>query len=156
MINIQRMESQRHLKYVERLKVESEQLKFVGTIEEILSGLEPECEAHVILNDNEVVGFFLLDLGFAKRYGFAESDCVGLRAFFIDHRHQGKRYGTKAIEQLRHHVKKYYPKTSSIYLTVNCKNPVARSCYLKAGFEDTAELYLGGAAGPQHIMRLMI
>jgi hypothetical protein len=46
-----------------------------------------------------------------------------------------------------------YEKYRSIYLTVNCKNFIAFSCYQKGGFEYTNEKYLGGAAGPQFIMR---
>ncbi len=33
------------------------------------------------------------------------------------------------------------------------QNQAARACYLKGGFEDHGEQYLGGPAGPQHIMR---
>lgn len=39
-------------------------------------------------------------------------------------------------------------------LTVNARNPAARAVYLAGGFADTGELYLGGPAGPQHVMRL--
>ncbi len=39
-------------------------------------------------------------------------------------------------------------------LTVNVRNQVARRLYLRHGFSDSGQLYLGGNAGPQHVLRL--
>ncbi|GAM64435.1 histone acetyltransferase HPA2 [Vibrio ishigakensis] len=57
------------------------------------------------------------------------------------------------VQQLPRFLQETYSDYHAVYLTVNCKNPAAFQCYLKAGFVDTEELYLGGDAGPQHVMK---
>jgi hypothetical protein len=53
---------------------------------------------------------------------------------------------------LPNYLSEAYPNHLNIFLTVNCQNSTAKDLYLKGGFEDTNNLYHGGAAGPQHIM----
>jgi len=43
-----------------------------------------------------------------------------------------------------------------VVLTVNVRNQVARQLYLRHGFTDTGKLYLGGSAGPQNVLRLVL
>ena len=74
-------------------------------------------------------------------------------AFVLDKNQQGKGLGTGTVKALFPYLQANYSAYESIYLTVNCKNPAAFNCYQKGGFEDTNEQYLGGAAGPQFIMR---
>lgn len=137
------------------LSVDDSQLKYVGTTEEILRELPSSCIAHVIKFGEEVVGFFLLDFNYSDSYEFAcDKPCIGLRGYLIDARQQGKGHGVQAVKLLPDYVKSQFPDVCKIYLTVNCKNPIAKMCYEKAGFVDGGELYLGGAAGPQHIMSL--
>ena len=38
----------------------------------------------------------------------------------------------------------------------NLRNTAAIRAYIKAGIEDTGDIYSGGIAGPQHIMRLQL
>ncbi|NVJ58008.1 MAG: GNAT family N-acetyltransferase [Vibrionaceae bacterium] len=143
------------LEKVLELSVDDSQLKYVGTTEEILNGLPDSCIPHVIKCGEEVVGFFLLDFSYSESYEFArEKPCIGLRAYLIDARQQGKGYGVQAVKLLPNYVKSQFLGVRKIYLTVNCKNPIAKKCYEKAGFIDSGELYLGGAAGPQYIMFL--
>ncbi|MDA0149578.1 GNAT family N-acetyltransferase [Vibrio sp. LaRot3] len=153
MITISEMNSD-HLAQVSLLKVVEEQEKFVGTMDEILSDVNDEVHPHVILHQDKVVGFFLIDTYYQYGYDFCLQDGLGLRAFFIDATEQAKGYGTRAVEALSGHLSLNYPRFKSVYLTVNCKNPAAYSCYQKAGFMDTGKLYHGGAAGPQHIMQM--
>ncbi|CAM2834384.1 GNAT family N-acetyltransferase [Moritella viscosa] len=78
---------------------------------------------------------------------------VGLRTFAIDFNQQGKGLGTSSVKALFPYLKENDSSYNFVYLTVNCKNPGARVCYLKGGFEDTGKQYLNGAAGPQYIMQ---
>jgi hypothetical protein len=48
------------------------------------------------------------------------------------------------------------PGAKSIILTVNCKNPAAYAAYISGGFVDTGAQYVGGNAGPQFIMQLVL
>ncbi|UTV29171.1 GNAT family N-acetyltransferase [Photobacterium atrarenae] len=154
MIRIEAMKPH-HLDEVIQLSVSDEQLPFVGTIDEILVNIDSVVHPHVILSDDHVVGFFLVDTTYANNYEFAESGSLGLRGYLIDQQYQGQGFGKSAVQQLSGFLAQAYPQFRQMYLTVNCKNPGAKHCYLSGGFEDTGSLYHGGAAGPQHIMKLM-
>ncbi|UXH99901.1 GNAT family N-acetyltransferase [Photobacterium sp. TY1-4] len=153
MIRIEAMKPH-HLDEVIQLSVTDEQLPFVGTIDEILVNIDSVVHPHVIVSDGHVVGFFLIDTTYANNYEFAEPGSLGLRAYLIDQQYQGQGFGKLAVQQLNGFLAQAYPQFQQMYLTVNCKNPGAKHCYLSGGFEDTGSLYLGGAAGPQHIMKL--
>lgn len=135
------------------IRLAEEQIKFAGTAEEFVSSSSNTTHLHVIKCSGIVVGFFKLDIAYSTSHAFCPSDGIGLRALAIDISEQGKGLGTSAVKALLTYVKLNYPAFRWIYLTVNCKNHGAKVCYEKAGFEDTFELYLGGLAGPQHIMR---
>ncbi|WP_070967005.1 GNAT family N-acetyltransferase [Vibrio sonorensis] len=139
---------------VAKLEVHDDQLPYVGTINEILAVVNNDVHPHLILSGGEVVGFFLIDTTYWCNYSFCDGESLGLRAFFIDKRAQGRGLGKAAVKSLAQYLSRQYSGFEKIYLTVNCKNPAAYSAYLKAGFNDTEELYRGGPAGPQHIMLL--
>ena len=84
----------------------------------------------------------------------ARADELGLRAFMIHSRDQGKGYATAAVLALKPYLAARYPKRSAVLLTVNMQNPGAIRCYLKGGFADTGGIYPHGLAGPQHILRM--
>lgn len=134
--------------------VNEDQKKFVGTISDALDATTDRVHLHLILDENLVVGVFLIDLSYPEKYDFAPLDSLGLRAYMIDSRYQGIGVGTLAIKLLPAYLKDIYAHHNYIFLSVNCKNPIARRCYLSGGFLDTEQLYLGGAAGPQNIMKL--
>ncbi len=152
MLSLQRMQ-EKHREQVLQLEVHPDQVKFVGEIEEILANESKQVLPHVMVDDGQVVGFFLIDLSYPQHYEFASSNSLGLRAYFVGRQFQGKGYGTLGVQYLLSFLQETYSDYHAVYLTVNCKNPAAFQCYLKAGFVDTEELYLGGDAGPQHIMK---
>ena len=153
MISVNKMTLE-HLRAVRALSVAEEQSKYVGNIEEILKCASKHVHSHVIRMGQQVIGFFLLDTQYPQNYDFCPANSLGLRAFFIDDNQQGKGYGKQASKQLKPYLSKHYSSYRSVYLTVNCQNPVAYSCYQNAGFLDTNEQYLGGLAGPQHVMKM--
>lgn len=141
-----------HLAEVAELQVAPQQVQFVGTIEEIMVNIDHLIHPHVMLFNDQVVGFFLIDTTYSAHYKFAVAGSLGLRAFFVSERFQGRGIGKQAVQQLNTYLSIHYPHYDTVYLTVNCKNPAAKHCYESGGFIDTGELYLGGDAGPQHIM----
>ena len=141
---------------VAHLAVSEDQRAFVSTMAELYEIAAPEFHFHVIEVDGEVVGFFNLDVVYGDRYDFAEPGDLGLRSYLIDERHQGKGYGKAACQALGAYLRNHYANHPAIVLTVNCRNQGAYKAYLSAGFEDTGALYHGGAAGPQHIMRMTL
>ncbi|CAK2968901.1 GNAT family N-acetyltransferase [Vibrio crassostreae] len=152
MITIERL-NDAHIEQVNEIQLADEQVKFAGTAAEFLLDGSETTHLHVIKSDNEVVGFFKLDIAYPDFYEFCPEGSIGLRAFVLDKNQQGKGLGTGTVKALFPYLKANYSAYESIYLTVNCKNPAAFNCYKNGGFEDTNEQYLGGAAGPQFIMR---
>lgn len=147
---------------VETLEVEPSQLRFVGTMEEILA-ISGGAIVPVLIwykatsaDEESLVGFFLLDKDYGREHSFAAVDDIGFRAFLIDSRFQGIGLGKAVMTQLPHFVRGRYPQFRRIALTVNLKNPRALGLYLKNGFNDSGEHFLGGSAGPQHILFLTL
>ena len=152
MVTIERL-TEAQIESVKKVKLAAEQVKFAGTAEEFLQDGSETTHLHIIKLNNEVVGFFKLDIVYSESYKFCPESGIGLRAFVLDKNQQGRGLGTRAVKALFPYLKEHYSSFEFIYLTVNLKNPGAIACYEKGGFEKTDELYLGGAAGPQHIMR---
>ena len=121
-----------------------------------LGMLAPGEEAWAVLDGPDVVGFFVLDRHFSRSNPFAGAQEIGLRSLLIDASLQGRGLGRAVMEALPGLVERDYPGTTGVVLTVNARNPGARTAYLRAGFIDTGEIYLGGGSGPQHVMRLRI
>jgi RimJ/RimL family protein N-acetyltransferase len=108
-----------------------------------------------IVADSEPVGFFVLDAaGVPGGHGIPDS--VGLRAFFVDARHQGRGCGTAALAALPEFTRTHFPSARAVVLTVNTSNEAARRVYARAGFRDTGNVYMGGALGPQQVLVLSI
>lgn len=152
MVRMDKMTSQ-HVGDVIALGVGEGQRQFVGSIDDILAIINAQIRPHVILADDQVVGFFLIDTVYEQTNDFATPHSLGLRKFFIDKHHQGKGYAKQALHLLPDYLTATFPNHSDVFLTVNAKNDPAKNLYLKSGFQDTNELYLGGPSGPQHVMK---
>ncbi|MGO1073803.1 GNAT family N-acetyltransferase [Lysobacter sp. CA199] len=144
---------------VRALQVAPEQLQFVGDTAYNLdqTRLDPNSEAMAVLAGERVVGFYRLDFSVAAIAGRPLGEpSVGLRAYVIDRREQGRGYGSAAMLACAEDLRRRYPDRRLLALTVNVRNRSAYGAYLKAGFADTGELYHGGSAGPQHLMLLRL
>lgn len=156
MISIEKYSDEKKYE-VSLLCVKPEQTMFtVGNISDVIASLQEHEHPYLIIANENVVGFFLLDLSYTQTYGFSELKAIGIRALFVDHRFQGKGIATRAIKLLPSYVASHYPDFEVLQLTVNCRNKAAYHCYRKCDFEDTEALYHGGPAGPQHIMQQRI
>ncbi|MGC3835237.1 GNAT family N-acetyltransferase [Moritella viscosa] len=152
MLTIEKL-TQSSVEKVRQVILTEEQVKFAGTAEDFLESGNDTIDLHIIKLNDEVVGFFKIDVMYTLGDEFHVENGVGLRAFAIDFNQQGKGLGTSSVKALFPYLKENYSSYNFVYLTVNCKNPGARVCYLKGGFEDTGKQYLSGAAGPQYIMQ---
>ncbi|BDU18380.1 GNAT family N-acetyltransferase [Lysobacter auxotrophicus] len=140
---------------VRELRVAPDQYRYVGDTTFNLGDTlrDPMSEAMAVIADDAVVGFYRLD--FAPNAVVGRSlgmPSVGLRAFAIDHRQQGRGFGQAAMRACCDDLRERHPEREVLVLTVNCINAPAISAYLKSGFKDTGELFHGGSAGPQHVM----
>jgi len=132
----------------------SEQHQFAYPPVRALAEAKGRRDGHLIQENDRVVGFFGIDPDYADAHDFAEPGSIGVRMFSVDHRHQGRGIASAACRQFADYLPQHYPQAHTCYLTVNHRNPGAKAVYLKSGFTDTGEDYLGGASGPQYIMRL--
>src|SRR5665213_1620263 len=141
------------------LKVHPDQMKFVceDLNEYVRSWREdPQHLCYSIESKDKPIGFFALDFNLDRHTAYvpaAEDFCV-LRCFFIDERSQGQGFAREALARIPALVRNSHPTIEKIYLTVNEKNPTAFKLYERGGFVGLEKRYLGGAAGPQHVMVL--
>jgi len=152
LITFERLRSEDHGR-VAHLDLPPEQHRFSAPPSEILKD-DGAYDNYAIVADGTVVGFFRIDLAYPEHMDHALPDELGVRAFSIGDAYQGRGYAKAACRAIAPMLRETYPHARSVALTVNCKNPGAYHCYRSGGFVDTGALYLGGDAGPQHVMRL--
>lgn len=142
------------LDLITHLTLPPEQHEFSDPPAVAMASADGPRDGHLIVKDGQRVGFFAIDRDYGAAHHFAGADSIGLRMFSIDAPYQRQGIATAACRLLRDYLAGQYPGVAAVFLTVNHRNPGAQTCYLKGGFAMTGADYLGGAAGPQHIMRL--
>jgi len=109
-----------------------------------LEHIESEQEIPVlILLDNEVVGFFILDGRTNVNHYTNNRNAVIFKSFSIDIRFQGRRLGEQSLKVLPIFTKKMIADKDEIILTVHHTNIAAISLYRKCGFVDNGVRYAG-------------
>jgi GNAT superfamily N-acetyltransferase len=135
-----------------------EQRRFVIPAAESLTlgDADPDRHSVAILAGAQPVGMFALDRGGYFREFDDDPRAVLLRAFYLAAEYQGRGYARSAIAALAEFVRDELPDVRRVILTVNHENPAAVRAYLAGGFHDTGRDYLGGDAGPQHVLELTL
>ncbi len=135
-----------------RLAPRPEQEEFSGRAGQTLPLAErdPARHPYVLLEAGRPVAFLVLDETPSDADPSAD---LLLRGFLVDAAAQGRGVATRAVAALPDVVRRDFPAARTVVLTVNVR-PAARAVYLRGGFVDAGELYLGGSAGPQHVLRL--
>lgn len=114
---------------------------------------DPARTPFVVRRDGAPVGFGVLDRkGYLDELVDAPERAVLLRGFYLAAEHQGRGLGTRAAALVPGLAGALHPDADLVVLTVNTANPAAVTAYLRAGFRDTGVTYLGGDAGPQHVL----
>jgi RimJ/RimL family protein N-acetyltransferase len=110
-------------------------------------------EAMAVLRGDDVIGFYRLDFSPRAITGRPHpAPSVGVRAFLVDHRHQGHGIGAVAARAMCDDLAHRHPRQRLALLAVHCRNRAAVATYRRAGFIDTGQWLGGGRAGPQHVM----
>ncbi|WP_318487175.1 GNAT family N-acetyltransferase [Photobacterium leiognathi] len=137
---------------VKRIILPKSQVRFASTAEDFIASATETMHLYVIYYHGEIIGFFKLDIAYSEQMKFCPIDTLGLRTFVISQHYQGKGIGTAVIKRILHYTAVHYARYDAIYLTVNYKNPAAKCCYEKSGFQLTGDLFLEGDFGPQEVM----
>ncbi|UGQ14587.1 GNAT family N-acetyltransferase [Yinghuangia sp. ASG 101] len=141
---------------VSALAPRAEQLRFSGRASATLpvADLDPFRTPYAVVHDGHAVGFGVLDVrGYPDEVAGEPLPAVVLRSFYIGARWQGRGLGGAAIRELPRVAAKLAPDAGVLLLTVNVRNAGAVRAYLAGGFVDEGRLYMGGDAGPQHVLR---
>ncbi|WGG46324.1 GNAT family N-acetyltransferase [Rossellomorea sp. DA94] len=117
--------------------------------------ISPDTRHIVILRDDTPVGYFALENGDKLRKYSTNPKARLLTSFSIDARHQGQGIAKEGLNQLPGFMRENLPETDEVVLGVNKRNQAAISLYLKTGFTDEDEVYVG-PKGPQHVLHLNI
>ncbi|XAS68997.1 GNAT family N-acetyltransferase [Micrococcaceae bacterium Sec5.7] len=143
---------------IAELELGKGQRDFVGDpLRMMLAGMEDGSRhPYVVDSGGTAVGVLTLQSGAAMLAGWADDDSAWLlRGFLIDSRLQGRGLGSAAAVAASREAAKLTARLggdeTGVVLSVNERNPGARSAYAKAGYEDRGE-YLGGFSGPQRTM----
>jgi len=118
---------------------------------------DPDRTRFAVLDGDQAIGFGVLDrAGYLDELVDAPARAVLLRAFYLDVTAQGGGRGTAAASAVPVLAGALFDDVELVVLTVNVANPVAVAAYRRAGFTDTGTRYLGGDAGPQHLLTAIV
>ena len=112
------------------------------------SWFDDDADSHrriTILQDENIVGFFVLDSG-ADRADYSDNPhALLLRSMSVAPTQQGKGIARRALapEVLHPFVRSHFPQSDEIVLGVNHANAAAIALYQKCGFADTGRTYMG-------------
>ncbi|WP_160316892.1 GNAT family N-acetyltransferase [Rossellomorea vietnamensis] len=117
--------------------------------------ISPDTRHIVILLDDTPVGYFALEKGEKLRKYSSNPKARLLTSFSIHVRYQGQGIAKEGLNQLPGFIREHLPETDKVVLGVNKRNQAAISLYLKTGFTDEDEVYVG-PKGPQNVLHLKI
>ena len=126
---------------------------YTATPQQVIRACKSDLErtAVMIMNGNQLVGFFCLHVGQGPlSYGETEVNTILLRALSVDDRFMHQRVASDALAELPRYLASHYPMIQTILLAVNHANHVAQHLYLTHGFTDTHHR-IDGRLGRQFI-----
>ena len=95
----------------------------------------------IIIEDNQVAGFFVLDTVEDKFHYTDVAESILLRGYSIHPDYQGRGIAQRSMILLRAFVVKHFPDVKKIVLGVNEANNAAQAVYVKSGFIDEGRRY---------------
>ena len=134
-----------------------EQLIYTALPAEALAKCEQEKDRTpvLILAENKLAGFFVLDAGKAVKEYTKSSGALLIRSYSIHPDYQGKGVGKKSLKLLLSFINQHFPTKNEVVLGVNYKNTVAQQLYKRSGFIDTGG-HIFGSQGKQFVYEMDI
>lgn len=135
--------------------LDEEQLQYTATAQQALQRIEERGDTLAfpitIFDDEDPVGFFVLDFGNDKLELTDNQNAMLLRSFSINPGYQGKGIGKAAMIQVDEFVRENFRECDEIVLAVNRNNTSAYQLYLKVGYQYEGKERIG-RSGPQYLM----
>ena len=130
---------------LENYPLSEEQLVFTGHPLELLARAEetPTYTPIIILDDDKVAGFFVLDTGEDRFINTEEVDSILLRGYSIHPAFQGRGIAKTSLKLLAEYFSNHYPQVNHIVLGVNEANKAAQALYFAMGFVDDGKRFYG-------------
>lgn len=134
-----------------KLEPKAEQRKFVATnisslAEAYVALTNKECLPlpYAIYDNDIMVGFIMLS--YNKAGSENSENTYWVWRLMIDKKYQGKGYGKEAMVKALELIRTFrYGKASTVYLSYEPENIVAKTLYASFGFEETGEIEYGEA-----------
>lgn len=100
-----------------------------------------ETEQHpiLILKEDELVGFFILQLGASVSNFTNNPKAILFKAHSIDLKYQREGYARRSLELLPDYVRYHYPLVNEIVLSVSIDNISSQMLYIRSGFSNTQQ-----------------
>ncbi|MBY0092093.1 GNAT family N-acetyltransferase [Priestia megaterium] len=134
-----------------------EQLIYTALPAEALAKCEQERDRTpvLILAENKLAGFFVLDAGKAVKEYTESSGALLIRSYSIHPDYQGKGVGKKSLKLLPSFINHHFPTKNEVVLGVNHKNTAAQHLYKRSGFVYTNR-HIFGSQGKQFVYQMDI
>ncbi len=134
-----------------------EQLIYTALPAEALARCEQERDRTpvLIVAENKLAGFFVLDAGEAVKEYTESSGALLIRSYSIHPDYQGNGIGKKSLKLLPSFIKKHFPTKNEVVLGVNHKNTAGQHLYKRSGFVYTNR-HIFGSQGKQFVYQMDI
>ncbi|MCM3769202.1 GNAT family N-acetyltransferase [Priestia aryabhattai] len=109
----------------------------------------------LILVENKLAGFFVLDAGEAVKEYTDSFGALLIRSYSIHPDYQRNGIGKKSLKLLSSFIQHHFPTKNEVVLGVNHKNTAAQHLYNRSGFVDTNRRIFG-SQGEQFVYQMNI
>ncbi|MFP7732563.1 GNAT family N-acetyltransferase [Priestia aryabhattai] len=109
----------------------------------------------LIVVENKLAGFFVLDAGEAVKKYTDSSGVLLIRLYSIHPDYQRNGVGKKSLKLLSSFIEHHFPTKNEVVLGVNHKNTAAQHLYKRCGFVDTNR-HIVGSQGKQFVYQMNI
>ena len=91
----------------------------------------------LVLDQDTMVGFFILQTGNSVLNYVSNPNAILLKSHSVDKRYQKQGYGKASMEKLPKYLKERFSSINEIILLIDYDNISGQMMYLKSGFKDT-------------------
>ena len=88
----------------------------------------------LIIEGNDLVGFFILQFGIGVSRYTDNPKAVLFKAHSIDLKYQSQGYAKRSLELLPNYIREHYPEVDEIVLSVAVDNISSQMLYVRSGF----------------------